>query len=255
MDRRIGAQYFTIRDYIQTIEDFDASCKKISDIGYKIVQISGTPLKAKEMREVLDKYNLQAVTSHRSFDDFKNNLDEVIDYNKTLGIELCGIGAMPWENFEDLDKIKKFIKDANEICKVLRSENMYFGYHNHAAEFEKFNGRSVMDMLLTETDPEIFNFIADTYWLHYAGNDVSDVISRMGKRAMAVHFKDINVKRGTNVATMYEIGEGNLNWSKIIETCANVGVKWVLVEQDECERDPFEALKMSYDFLTERGFY
>ena len=34
MDRRIGAQLYTVRDSIQTIEDFDKSCKKIKDIGY-----------------------------------------------------------------------------------------------------------------------------------------------------------------------------------------------------------------------------
>lgn len=45
MDKRIGAQYYTIRDHIQTIEDFDESCRKVKEIGYQIVQISGTPLK------------------------------------------------------------------------------------------------------------------------------------------------------------------------------------------------------------------
>ena len=32
MDKRIGAQLYTIRDFMKTIEDFDASCKKINDI-------------------------------------------------------------------------------------------------------------------------------------------------------------------------------------------------------------------------------
>jgi len=66
MDKRIGAQFYTLRDHTKTIEDFDATCKRISEMGYKIVQISGTPLAAKEIREVLDKYGLQAFTTHRS---------------------------------------------------------------------------------------------------------------------------------------------------------------------------------------------
>jgi len=58
MDKRIGAQFYTVRNYVKTIEDFDVTCKKISDIGYKTVQISGVPLEAKEMKTVLDKYSL-----------------------------------------------------------------------------------------------------------------------------------------------------------------------------------------------------
>ena len=68
MDRRIGAQLYTVREHMQTIEGFDETCKKIKEIGYQLVQISGTPLKANEMRCVLEQYGLQVVTSHRGFD-------------------------------------------------------------------------------------------------------------------------------------------------------------------------------------------
>lgn len=95
MDKRIGAQYYTLREYTGTIEDFEESCRKVKEMGYKIVQISGTPLKAVPMKEVLDRYGLRTVVTHRSFEDFQNNLEEVMDYNLTLGCELCGLGSMP----------------------------------------------------------------------------------------------------------------------------------------------------------------
>ena len=88
MDKRIGAQYFTVREYMKSIEDFDNTCKRISETGYKLVQISASPLGAAQMREVLDKYGLKVVTTHRSFDDFLKNPDEIIEYNKTLGSDL-----------------------------------------------------------------------------------------------------------------------------------------------------------------------
>ena len=40
MDKRIGAQYYTIRDFCQTLDDFEKSCEKVSKIGYKTVQLS-----------------------------------------------------------------------------------------------------------------------------------------------------------------------------------------------------------------------
>ena len=39
---KIGAQLFTVRDFCQNLTDFEESLKKIADIGYKNVQVSGT---------------------------------------------------------------------------------------------------------------------------------------------------------------------------------------------------------------------
>ena len=38
----IGAQLYTVRDYCQNLEDFSETLKKVSDIGYRYVQVSGT---------------------------------------------------------------------------------------------------------------------------------------------------------------------------------------------------------------------
>jgi hypothetical protein len=38
----IGAQFYTVRQQCQNLEDFALSLKKVADIGYRTVQISGT---------------------------------------------------------------------------------------------------------------------------------------------------------------------------------------------------------------------
>ena len=80
------------------------------------------PLEAKEMREVLDKHGLKVVVSHRKFADFLSNLDEVIDYNKTLGCDVCGVGMTPYEYVEDNETVSAYIKEINRICDVLKAE-------------------------------------------------------------------------------------------------------------------------------------
>lgn len=255
MDRRIGAQLYTVRDYMQSIADFDNTCKKIAEIGYKIVQISGTPLKADEMRSVLDKYGLEAVTSHRGFEGFLENLDEIIDYNKTLGCTLCGIGSMPWGIRGNLEEINKFIKDADRVSRELKNAGMQFGYHHHAFEFAKLGGKRVMDRLIAETDPDAFHFIVDTYWLQVGGVNPADFIKSLGKRAEAIHFKDLRINPEKDFAQeMAEVGEGNLDWGSIITACDAAGAKWALVEQDFCNGDPFEAMKKSFEYLKNKGF-
>lgn len=256
MDRRIGAQYFTLRNFCKTIEDFDETCRKVKEIGYQIIQISGTPLKAADMKPIIDKYGLEVMTSHRSFDDFKNNLDEIIDYNRTLGCKLCGVGAMPQDCWKSEENLTQFIQDVNEIAAKLKAQGLLFGYHNHAFEFGKLGGKRIMDRLIAETDPENVMFIVDTYWLQFGGVNPADFIKNLGNRAMAIHFKDycINLEQGWGAAEMAEIGQGNLNWDAIIAACDEAGAQFALVEQDVCRHDPFVSMKMSYDYLTTKGF-
>lgn len=255
MDRRIGAQFYTVRNSIKTIEDFDETCKKIKEIGYQIIQISGTPLGASEMKEVLDKYDLKVVVTHRKFDDFKNDLEEIITYNQTLGCDICGIGGMPMEVRTDKEKLDEFIEDANRIAKELRGRGLYFGYHTHHFEFGKLEGERIIDRLIEETDPEAFTFICDVYWAQVGGVNPAAFVKRLGKRARAVHFKDLAISLHEGYKTLTSaIGEGNLCWDDIIEACDEAGTKWALVEQDICDRDPFDCLKSSYEYLKTKGF-
>ena len=60
MALQIGAQYYTIRDFCQTLEDFRESCKKVAEIGYKTVQLSGIgDFKAEEIKPILPNQERQ----------------------------------------------------------------------------------------------------------------------------------------------------------------------------------------------------
>lgn len=253
MDKRIGAQLYTVCKSIQTIKDFDESCKKIKEMGYQIIQISGTPLAAADMKPIVDKYNLKVVVTHKDYEVFRDNPERIIDYNKTLDCELCGISYMPKNYRESSESVSEFIAGMNQAAEKLRKEGLYLGYHNHAFEFTKMDGKFMMDRLIEETDPENVKFIVDTYWLQFGGMNPESFIRKLGKRAVAVHFKDLKVDKNNKVE-MAEIGEGNLDWDAIIQACEEAGTKWALVEQDVCQRNPFESLKMSYDYLKTKGF-
>ena len=38
----IGAQFYTLRNFCKTLDDFSETLKKVADIGYTSVQISGS---------------------------------------------------------------------------------------------------------------------------------------------------------------------------------------------------------------------
>ena len=55
----IGAQFYTVRESCKTLDGFAETLKKVADIGYKNVQISGTcPYEAEWLKEQLQKLSL-----------------------------------------------------------------------------------------------------------------------------------------------------------------------------------------------------
>jgi sugar phosphate isomerase/epimerase len=92
----------------------------------------------------------------------------------------------------------------------------------------------------------------DTYWITEGGGDPAQWITDCKGRIPAVHFKDMGIN-SENKPFMMEVGEGNLNWPAIIKACNGAGVRWHIVEQDTCYRDPFDSLETSLRNLQALG--
>ena len=252
MDKRIGAQYYTIRDFCKSLEDFDNSCKKVSEIGYKIVQLSGIgDFSGEDIKDILDKYGLEAVCTHRAPQNYLENIDKEIEFHKTIGCNICGLGAMPGFNVKE-ETIKAFIQNFTPVCKKLEENGLIFAYHNHAFEFEKIDGEYVFDILTNGIKADNFKYILDVYWLSYAGVNPAKFIRERSGRIACVHFKDLKIV--DNKPCFAEIGQGNIDWDDVISVCEEAKVEYALVEQDICDGDPFESLSKSYNFLKTKGF-
>lgn len=259
MDKKIGAQLYTVRDYCRTIEDFDKTCEKVSKIGYKLVQLSSIgDFGAEEIKEVLDKYGLKTVVTHRPAANYIEKIDEEIKFHKTLGMKYAGIGAVntkdAWFNGVTKKDIDAFTEEFRPVMDKLYENGITFCYHNHHLEFTKYDGEYIIDYLARKTDPEKLKFILDVYWLSYSGVNPAEFIRKNKGRIACVHFKDIKVRNGKPDIDLCEVGQGNINWDEVIKACEESDVDYALVEQDTCDRDPFECLETSYKFLKEKGF-
>ena len=257
MDRRIGAQLYTTRNQMKTIGEFEEGIKKLKGVGYQVVQISGIPLPAKELKQVLDAYGMECAFTHRAFGDFQKDLAEIMEYNQTLGCDSACIGSAPRDYLMSDDGVSRFIEEMNGIADILAQNGMFFGYHNHCFEFVKRNGKTIMERLLSESDPKKVQLVLDTYWVQCGGVDPASFIRSVKGRAEFIHFKDYAVSPEDLVERRFsEIGYGNLNWDDIIAACDEAGSRIALVEQDDCYgRDPYESLRMSYEFLKTKGFH
>lgn len=256
MDRRIGAQLYTVAPYCQTEKDLYETLRKLHNIGYTRVQISGVntvDISAKTIKSMTNEFGMDIACTHSDYTDFTDSLGKIIEFHQELDCSVAGLSMMPKSFFFDIDLFKGFLKTIKPIAKTLKENGLSFAYHNHAYEFSKLGGKRIMDYFLEDMDPEDFGFIPDTFWIAYAGINPPDLIRKMGSRAKVIHFKDLMMIDWLK-ADYAEVMEGNLDFDAIISACDDAGALCAVVEQDVCYRNPFDCLKTSYDNLKTKGF-
>jgi len=250
---KIGAQLYTVRDVCKTIDGLDMAMKKVAEIGYKYVQLSPwREFGAQKIRELADKYGLEIIVTHYPPQKLLENPKEAMEAHKILGTNKIGIGAMPDVYRENRETVLKFINDYRPAIDEISKNGFKFMYHNHEFEYEKLDGKLMIDYLLEAFPPEQMGVLLDLFWVQAGGADPAEWIVKLKGRVETIHFKDyaiVNKQRKT-----YEVMEGNMNWKAIFEACKQADVEWAFVEQDDCNgRDVFDCLKTSFNNLSKVG--
>ncbi len=246
---QIAAQLFTLRDFLKTPQDIQATLTKVRAIGYEAVQVSGMgPIEESELVRMLEGEGLVCCATHEPSATIVDNPNAVVERLQKLG---CKHTAYPHPHlpFTTEEELATMTGHLDRAGKVLHDAGLVLSYHNHSLEFCRVSGHLVLEYIYKHTDPRYLQAELDTYWVQHGGGDVADWCRKFAGRSPLIHLKDytINAERQPFFA---EIGHGNLNWPEILPAAEEAGCEWFIVEQDRCERDPFESLKMSYEFLT-----
>lgn len=253
----VGAQLFTLRDYCKTIEDTVATLAKVKAIGYTAVQLSGVaPMKdqAEALGRAIADSGLNACCTHISFDRLCKETDAVIAEHKLWGVKHVAIGGLPADYFQP-GGVARFVEELKAVEPKLAAAGMDFSYHNHSHEFQRIEGGKPWLAQLYATAPaSLLKAELDTYWVTAGGGSPAAWILNLGKRQALLHLKDMCVVNGRE-QRFAAIGNGNLDWAAIFAAAEDVGVEYMLVEQDNCYGvDPFEELAASYCFIASMGY-
>jgi len=246
----IGAQFFTVRQSCQTLEDFAETLKKVADIGYRNVQISGTcPFPAAWLKENLEKNGLRCVLTHTPVPRLREELDQVIADHEVFGCDCIGLGWWAFDPEKDMS-YDQWMEIFPPIAKKIAEAGKLFMYHNHDQEFKKLDGKLIIERLAEALPPAEMGFTLDTFWVQAGGGDPAQWLEKLSGRIPCIHLKDYAYGR-----KMAVVGEGNINFDRVFEKAEAGGVQYMLVEQDDCNgEDPLECLRRSYAFLRSRGF-
>jgi len=251
---KIGAQMYTVRASCKTTEDFDATLRRLAEMGYRYVQVSGTcEFDPVWLRDRLKEYGLVCGLTHVKPEKILANVEQVFRDHETFGCNYIGIGGTPKGCSGSLEAIQYFADQYLPVAEKIRDMGGKLFYHNHSKEFARYGGKTELEWICDYFPTDVLGFTMDVYWAQHGGADPAAWIRKLKGRMECVHLKDMSGSIGSNDSKMCAVYEGNMDFDAIIKACAEVNTKYAFVEQDDCYGEcPFDCLNRSFVNVTSR---
>lgn len=195
----IGLQLYTIRDAMA--KDVHGSLKRVSDIGYKYLELAGyadgkfygyEPLEFKKMVEDLGMEILSSHTQVEARGITLENAKKMTEDHAKLNVKYC---IQPWvveEARTTISSYQKMVADWNEVGRIMKESGIQFGYHNHNFEFDTVEGKiPYYDVFMVEADKDMITMEIDIFWAAKAGQDIVEMFNNYPGRFQLFHMKDM----------------------------------------------------------------
>lgn len=257
----VSIQLYSVRDKLNNGADLNTVLKELAQMGYTSVEAANyndgkfygiTPA---EFKRAVETAGMKVLSSHTSkglsdkelaSGDFSESMkwwDQCIAAHKAAGMVYI---VTPWMDVPKTVKdLKTYCTYYNEIGKRCQQNGMKYGYHNHAHEFQKVEGKVVMlDYMLENTNPENVFFEMDVYWVVRGQNSPVDYFNKYPGRFTVLHIKDHR-----------EIGQsGMVGFDAIFKNADKGGVKHIIAEIEQYSCPVEESVKQSLDYLLDASF-
>jgi sugar phosphate isomerase/epimerase len=262
----IGLQLYTIRDAMAA--DVTGSLKKVSEIGYKYLELAGYAdskfygYEPSEFKKIVSDLGMEILSSHTQVEAqgiTLENAKKMAEDHAKLGVKYC---VQPWVVEEARTTIASFQKmaaDWNKVGGIMKEYGIQFGYHNHNFEFNTVEGKvPYYDIFMAELDKDLVTMELDIFWAIKAGQNPVDIFRKYPGRFQLFHMKDMFTNEApfyTNVGVtdFAPVGAGVINFKEILAAKDIAGMKYMLVEQDSTkDGKPFDAILTSITNLKEK---
>lgn len=234
---RLAVQMYTLRE--ETSKDFIGTLEKVAALGYEGVEFAGFfDVPADILQQHLERLGLTVVGSHTPLEDLMNKLDEVIAYNKVIGNQYI---ICPWSDVKDEESLDALAASLQSVIGTLKEKGMTLLYHNHDHEFKKIENTYILDRLFEKCQG--LQAEVDTFWVHRAGVPVKEYVLKHKDIVKLIHLKD-----GTK-EELKAIGEGEAPIEEVIQTAEELGLEWLIVENDMPSPNGLEDITRSINYL------
>lgn len=242
---QIAAQLYTVRDLCQTPQSTATTLRKISDIGFRSIEVAGIcPLDAKDLRAIAEDCGLVICAFHGDMNTTLQSSEKIVEYLDAINCQY-GVYSYPLGfDIENPADVTRLINQLTKAKRIFDQGSKTLCYHHHALEFFRHDGSTILEKILRSTDLQLE---LDTYWVQHGGGDILEWCKSLPDRVSVIHLKDYGIHQSQ--PTMKEVGSGNLQWERIIPAAKVAGCKWFVVEQDTCPGDPLNSLRQSFEYL------
>lgn len=259
--KTLAIQLYTVRDAIS--ENLEKALEKLAFLGFKELEIYGYNgtffgKSRNEFRALLHNLDLKVISSHHTTGilhndkgTLLNNWEKTVEDLHFIGSEymVCSYLFPEERTVENYKKLPGLFDKSGEITK---SAGIQFAYHNHDFEFEKFDEtQNIYDFILNNTSSDLVKMELDLYWIAKAGIDPLAYFEKYPQRFPLWHVKDM--KAGTK--DFAEIGNGTIDFKRIFNAKEKAGLQHWFLEQDSSDKDMFESIRISRDFITKNDFF
>jgi sugar phosphate isomerase/epimerase len=268
LGKPIGLQLYTVRE--EANKDLLGTLKTLQNIGFREVETAGFYGKSgKELRKLLADHGMTAPSAHSSMGEIQKGMQKLVDGAAEVGAKyfVCAFPALPpgvsmpnttaLASGITLDHWKWNAEQLNKLGEVAKKAGLQAAYHNHNMEFRSYDGVVAYDELLKATDPSLVTMELDLAWVVTAGADPVKYLKKHADRISMLHVKDVRKDMRTMTdrvqAQTTEVGSGKIDWKHLFKSMESSRIKHYFVEQENFERPPLDAVKVSFDYLKTLG--
>jgi sugar phosphate isomerase/epimerase len=258
-----GLALYTVRDAMG--KDARATLEKVAQAGYVNVESAGYNngkfynLSPADFKALLKEMNLTPISAHQGSVTLENADQQIADL-KEAGFKYFVVPVPPMGTFAFDPATKKMgmkggakalAATLNTLGQKCKDAGLELLYHNHDFEFNKDDeGNVILDYLLENCDKSIVNFQMDLYWVTKAEKDPLEYFERYPGRFKIWHVKDMDEQ-----GRFAPVGNGKIDFKRILAQKKKSGMKYYYVEQDACFNEtPLEAIVISHKGLANVGF-
>jgi sugar phosphate isomerase/epimerase len=243
---KISLQMYTVRE--KAGQDLAGTLQKVAEIGYRNVELAGFyGLTAAELNTRLANYGLKAKSAHVQFALFESDPKQAFADMHALGCEYAIVPFLAPDRRQTRAQLEEIAATLNRLGQQAKAENLQFGYHNHAFEFDKVEGTSLFETLINQTDPALVKLELDLYWATAGGADALELLKQYPGRFPLLHMKDM---AATEDRVDLPVGQGILPWKEIYAQAESTNTAYYVVEMDR-PRIVFDDITDSYKALQQ----
>ncbi|MCR9228460.1 MAG: sugar phosphate isomerase/epimerase [Flavobacteriaceae bacterium] len=258
-----GLALYTVRENMG--EDAKATLQKVADAGYSYIEAAGYAdgkfygMAPQDFKSYVESIGLTPVSTHMGGVTLENADQQIAD-TKAAGFEYFTIPVPPMGMFTFNPEnrtmgMKGTMEDFAEILttigKKCEAAGLKLLYHNHDFEYkDNEDGIKPIVYLLENTDPKYVNFQMDLYWVTRAEADPVSYFEEYPGRFKLWHVKDMDEE-----GKFAPVGEGTIDFKRILDKRDTSGMEKYFVEQDMTwDKKPLQVIKISHKGLKEIGF-